>query len=89
MKVLFSLEKKLIPCLFVTFISNAVYMVPPDGADRLGFLTTITLALMILLSMISNELPSAPEPSLEPMVTRLYSSTLGAFTFQFIIDYDS
>ena len=75
----------LVPCLFVSFVSNAVYMVPPDGADRLGFLTTITLSMMILLSMISNELPSAPSVEFEPLVTKLYETTLGLFTFQFII----
>ena len=75
----------LMPCIFVAFVSNAVYLIPPDGADRIGFLTTITLSMMILLSMISSQLPSAPAPELEPLVTKLYETSIGLFTFQFLI----
>ena len=75
----------LIPCIAISLVSNAIYIVVPDSADRLGFLTTLSLALMILLSIVSNELPSSPTPDLEPLVNRLYMTSLALFGVQLTV----
>ena len=74
----------LIPCIAIAFVSNAIYLIVPESADRLGFLTTLSLAMMILLSMIQNELPDAPRPDLEPLVSVLYMTSLFLFGVQLI-----
>ena len=75
----------LMPLILMITMSNLVYLIPPNTADRLGFLTTMGLSIMILISMISDELPNAPTPKLEPLVNKLYETGLAAFVIQLIV----
>ena len=62
----------LIPFIIVMVLSNFVYLIEHNSADRLGYLTTMGLSLMILISSIGVELPNAPRPDLEPLINKLY-----------------
>ena len=62
----------LIPFIIVMTLSNFVYLIEHNSADRLGYLTTMGLSLMILISSIGVELPNAPQPDLEPLINDLY-----------------
>ena len=52
----------LLLCLLVIFssVSNAVYLIPEESDDRMGFLTTNTLTMFVLLTLISDMIPSTP-----------------------------
>ena len=41
-------------------VSNAVYLIPEESDDRMGFLTTNTLTMFVLLTLISDMIPSTP-----------------------------
>ena len=43
------------------------------------------LSIMILISMISSQLPNASKPEYEPLVNILYKTALGAFVVQMIV----
>lgn len=63
----------LTPFIIVMTLSNFVYLIEHNSADRLGFLTTMGLSLMILISSVGVELPNAPRPDLEPLINGLYN----------------
>ena len=41
-------------------VSNGVYLIPEESDDRMGFLTTNTLTMFVLLTLISDMIPSTP-----------------------------
>ena len=50
--------------------------------DRLGFLTTMGLSIMILISMVTSVLPNASEGNDEPLIMMLYKTAMGAYAVQ-------
>ena len=76
----------LLPFMIMIIMSNFVYLIAPNTADRLGFLTTMVLSIMTLISMISEQLPNPPSPDLDPLVNQLYIVALGAMIVQIIVE---
>ena len=74
----------LVPFIIMIIMSNFVYLIAPNTADRLGFLTTMGLSIMMLISMIS--LPNPPKPDLDPLINKLYIVALGAMIVQIIVE---
>ena len=76
----------LIPFMIMIVMSNFVYLIAPNTADRLGFLTTIGLSIMILIGMVSEQLPNPPSPDVDPLINQLYIVALGAMIVQIIVE---
>ena len=88
----------LLPFIILMFASNLVFVISESGIypyilqfyyrkakDRLGFLTTVGLSLMVLISMVSDLLPNAASSENEPLVNSLYKTSTSVFVVQLLV----
>ena len=52
----------------MNLVSNGVYLIPEESDDRMGFLTTNTLTMFVLLTLISDMIPSTPRKLIEKVL---------------------
>ena len=65
--------------------ANAVYLIPPESDDRMGFLTTNILTMFVLLALIVDMIPTPSNAKDSPLVMRIYECSVGLFIIQYLV----
>lgn len=52
-----------LPVAFLSILQLAVFFMPPESGERVGFVTTVLLAVAVYLTLIQDKLPEGSEPS--------------------------
>ena len=52
-----------LPVALLSFLQLSVYIMPPQCGERVGFATTVLLAVAVYLTLIQEKLPEGSEPS--------------------------
>ena len=53
----------ILPVAFLSFLQLVVFWMPPECGERVGFATTVLLAVAVYLTLIQEKLPEGSEPS--------------------------
>lgn len=53
----------LLPVAFLSFLQLMAFLMPPECGERVGFGTTVLLAVAVYLTLIQDKLPEGSEPS--------------------------
>lgn len=53
----------LLPVAFLSFLQLIVFLMPPECGERVGFGTTVLVAVAVYLTLIQDKLPEGSEPS--------------------------
>ncbi|XP_061164460.1 neuronal acetylcholine receptor subunit alpha-6-like [Saccostrea echinata] len=53
----------ILPVIFLAFLQLFVFVMPPECGERVGFVTTVLLAIAVYLTLVQDKLPEGSEPS--------------------------
>ncbi|XP_062614304.1 acetylcholine receptor subunit beta-type unc-29-like [Saccostrea cucullata] len=61
----------ILPVAFLSFLQLFVFLMPPDSGERVGFATTVLLAIAVYLTLVQDKLPEGSEPSVSYLSYKL------------------
>ncbi|XP_061164458.1 neuronal acetylcholine receptor subunit alpha-6-like [Saccostrea echinata] len=61
----------ILPVAFLSFLQLIVFLMPPDCGERVGFVTTVLLAIAVYLTLVQDKLPEGSEPSVSYLSYKL------------------